>query len=174
MKKSNLRSGLLLFCLLVINLLLVGYVKLESRVFAQKAFLSKHGEKFVIAYKDRDENVEMFSFNSLKQALEYLNVNLRVRVVPSLASLDYPIEHVWVRKDIGKSVLYWKFSGNEFLNKLTFQDERDAEFFAHAIRTGAYSPSPLGHSISLMPMKEDANKTAITKFTETIQAGLSF
>ncbi len=175
MKKSNFKSGLIVLTLLAVNLVLVGYVKLESRIFAQKAFLSKHGDKFVIAYKDRDENVEMYSFEKLSQALEYLNVNLRVHVVPSLASLDYPIEYVWVRKDVGKTVLYWKFSGNEELNRITFHNEADAEFFANAIRSGAYSPSPLGHSISLMPVKPDAQSTAFFgKFSETIQAGLSY
>lgn len=174
MKKLSYKNLGIIIALLFFDLFLVGYVKLESKIVAQKAFLAKHGEKFVVAYKDRDENVGVLAFDSLEEALRNLK-ELRLEMTPSLASFNFPMEHAWLRKDIGKTVLYWKFSGREDLNKITFQSEKDAEFFASAFKQGAYSPSPLGHSLYFLPTKtKDPRNPFVGKLVDSLQAGLSF
>ncbi len=175
MKHSKIKRALFLYTLLALSVVLVGYIKIQYRTLVQKAYLSKNGNQFIIAFKDQDEKIELLSYDTLEKAQIYLHEQLGLELRSSLASLEFPMEYVWIRKDLGKSILYWKFSGSDHLNRMTFVNQRDAEFFEQALKKGTYSPSPIGHSLAFFPSKGLPKQSSlVSKLMDSVHAGLSF
>lgn len=116
-------------------------------------YLIKNGDAYVVLWKN-DWNEDLLSSHaSISDALRFAEKDLGLHISQT-AEGNPALEHMWLRSDIGKTVLYWKTLEVEFLNRLTFKKESDALLFERIFRSGGYTPSPYGHAISLMPFKK--------------------
>ena len=123
---------------------------MHTRPVGERAFLIKSGERYLLAWKDSYQVAGMQFFDSTEAALTFARTTLELS--PKAQATDDNIEAIWVRKDFNRTILYWKTSNVEFVNRLTFRDQKDAQFFENAFRRGAYVTSPIGHSINFMPI----------------------
>ena len=118
----------------------------------QHGFLIKHGNQYVVAWKPGEFPVEMATHESLADAVRFARNELKLHSgYNPRTSLN--VEHAWLRSDNGQFRLYWKSWEFPNLNRLTFQNERDALYFYNAFRSGAYTGSPIGHAIALVPVQ---------------------
>ena len=145
--KSRLRGRALLVVLLALCCLEGLYLKhlWEKAAKPELGFLLKVGSSFVVAWRDPDFGFESKVFPSLEDAMgrvDGLGLNLAIRGNTTLEYMSLKDRH-------GKFVLHWKTFEMRQLNRMTFNSEREAVYFANAIRRGAYTPSPFGHSVFL-------------------------
>lgn len=112
--------------------------------------LVKNGNSYVIAWKDEYTGYDSHSYSTLKEALHFVQDDLRLS--PGRNSLvDEEVEFVWLQERFGAYVLMWKTMNVSFLNRLTFQNEADANYFEDAFKRGSYTSSPFGHSVLFVP-----------------------
>jgi len=122
----------------------------ESKTKALKGALAKEGPKYVLRWLNDDKTVETKIFKSPLMAMAFAQSELQL-VPGQNPLLENRVEHVWLRKEMGKQVMLWKTVNWASVNRLTFQNEQHANLFVSAFKQGAYSPSPLGHAIYLIP-----------------------
>lgn len=143
-----MRRGLLLCLLGTEVLLLTGWRRWEPR--AEVGYLVKLGSRYLVAYRDQNRAMRVSEHASLESALAYSEQSLGLLRGVSATSLD-DLEFTWTSKRASGFVVYWKLAYFEPLNRLTFPTERDAQYFYDAFRNGAYSRSPFGHAVLLVP-----------------------
>ena len=115
-------------------------------------FLVKNGSRYVIAWKDEYAGYNSRSYGTLKDALHFLNDDLKLSRGRNPIAND-ELEFVQLQDRFGAFVLIWKTINISILNRLTFQSEADARYFVSAFKQGGYTPSPFGHSVLFMPTK---------------------
>jgi len=115
---------------------------------ALKGALSKEGKQYVVRWLNEDKTVGFRNFESPLFAMAFAQGELGL--IPGKNPVfDDQLEHVWLRKEMGKQVMLWKTARWDQVHRLTFQNEQHARLFLAAFKQGAYSPSPLGHAIHL-------------------------
>jgi len=117
-------------------------------------FLVKKGSEYVVAWRDvgTEQNYYYKTVSSLNEALEFANEALNLSASRNVIS-DAELEHIWMDERFGNYVLLWKTANIPYLHQLTFQNYHDAKYFSEAFRKGAYTPSPFGHSVLLLPIR---------------------
>lgn len=115
------------------------------------AYLIKDGPKYTILWK-LDGSYESQTYENLFEAVNFLKNNGLTLHKGELVNFD--IEYLTLGETRGYYELKWKLSNFKFLHRLSFKDKSEALYFERAIKQGAYSPSPFGHSILfLLPKK---------------------
>ena len=140
-----------LVVVVMIELLLGGFIWSHSKnQSVVLGFLVKNGNRYVIAWKDEYTGYDSHSYSTLKEALHFVHDDLKLS--PGRNPLvDEEVEFVWLQERFGAYVLMWKTLNFSFLNRLTFQNEADANYFEDAFKRGSYTPSPFGHSVLFVP-----------------------
>lgn len=129
----------------------VGFLFLkEPDTRALRGALSKEGPRYVLRWVNDDKSIGLKHFKSPLVATAFAQSKLGL-IPGSNPSFQLGLEHVWLRKEMGKQVMLWKSAGFSQVHRLTFYNEQHAHLFMAAFKQGAYSPSPLGHAIHLKP-----------------------
>lgn len=120
-----------------------------SEPVSLRGSLIKDGARYILRWENSDKTIEAKEFGSPQEAVTFAKNELQLEVGanPNFSDL---IENVWVRNEMGKKIVFWKTTGLPFVNRLTFTNLAHADLFEAAFRKGAYSTSPVGHSISLV------------------------
>ena len=129
---------------LITGLLAVTFARASAHTPPETAFLVKSPSGYSLVYFDQG-SVVAEEFRTLKMAFQAAS-NQRLEVT-SANKAHSIVDRVWSERDGKKTVLYWKMSSTALVNRLTFDQRADADFFREAFLSGAYSPSPHGHSI---------------------------
>jgi len=133
---------------------LLSFIGLFILGFSQEAktlrgALSKNGNHYVLRWENSDQSVGIKTFESPLSAIDFAETNLKLR--PGSNSKFYDsLENLWVRREMGKQVVFWKTFGFDKVHRMTFTNESHARFFESSFRGGAYSPSPIGHAVYLV------------------------
>ena len=130
---------------LITGLLAVTFARATSNGSPDVAYLVKSVKGYSLVYVDGDGQIVSEPFSSLHRAFQAAS-NRRLEVTAG-GKLHHKVEKVWSETEKGRTVLFWKMSSSRLVNRLTFDDRADADFFREAFLSGAYSPSPHGHSI---------------------------
>lgn len=130
---------------LITGLLAITFARATVHEAPEVAFLVKSVKGYSLVYVDKQGEIIGESFSTLHHAFQAAS-NRRLEVTAG-GKLHHKVEKVWSESEKGKTVLFWKMSSSRLVNRLTFEDRADADFFREAFLSGAYSPSPHGHSI---------------------------
>lgn len=117
---------------------------------AQVGYLVKVGPKYLVAYRDQNRNLLVSEYATLGAALGFSEQTLDLERAVSASPFN-ELEYTWMTARQGAYVVHWKLAHFEPLLRLTFDSRTDAEYFHDSFRTGAYSRSPFGHAVLLMP-----------------------
>lgn len=139
---------LVLLVLVIGEAVLIGSIWKATEPVTVRGALSKHGPHYVLRWENSDKTSETKIFSSPIEAIEFAKAYL------SLAPGNNPrfedsLENLWVRKEMGRKLVYWKTLNYTGVHRLTFDNESHAKFFESSFKAGAYSPSPIGHAIYL-------------------------
>lgn len=145
----NLAIASLIVAALLESLLFVAIWK-KSAPRAVLGFLSKSGPQYVLYWKDEENQTQLATYPDLTSAIHSVESDLGLAVAANPVA-NHEVENVWLNDRFGSYVLFWKRAYVGWINRITFQDKREALFFADAFKRGAYSPSPQGHAILLLP-----------------------
>jgi hypothetical protein len=126
------------------------FVLNETESKTLKGALSKEGSQYILRWVNDDKVVQLKNFKSPLLAMAFAQSELGL-VPGENPSFIGGLEHVWLRKEMGKQVMLWKTTTMDQVHRLTFYNEQHARLFLSAFKQGAYSPSPLGHAIHLKP-----------------------
>jgi len=137
---------------LILELAVIGYLIRPRLPLPSRAFLVKVGPEYVLGWRKGEVEVETATYKKVDDALLFAKkeLNLEPGRNPFLAD---DMERIWVRETSSGFVLMWKTVNLQHLNELTFSREYEAKAFEAAFRSGAYSTSPLGHSVNLIPVR---------------------
>lgn len=138
--------------ILIIEAGLAWFVWTHSKPSARLGYIVKNGNSYILFWRDENLAPVVKNYAYLHEALNFAEeeLNLRMGVNPQF---DGSVEGVWERQDVGKHLIFWKTSELNVLHRLTFRRVTEAKLFARAFKSGAYSPSPYGHSIFLAPLE---------------------
>ncbi|MFM8316283.1 MAG: hypothetical protein ACKOA8_18550, partial [Deltaproteobacteria bacterium] len=143
---------LLLFVFEVVAV--VSWSSYKPKIYAHKGFVVKNGKSYIVFWIDDERKQASTVLNSLKAAVDFAHDELQLEVVG--APLNYhPIESIWARNNINGFAIYWKTFSSQWINRLTFNSIEEANSFESYLKMGAYSPSPIGHSLALLPIKKN-------------------
>jgi len=117
-------------------------------------FLVKNGSKFIVAWRDTEAGFQTRSYESVDEAMSFARKELKL-IAARNPLVEHELEHVWLDNSSGGHMVVWKVLRFDFLNRLSFQNQGEAEFFLQAFRSGSYAPSIFGHSILLRPSGAD-------------------
>jgi len=120
----------------------------------QKGYLVKDGTKFIIFWQNDQKEHGVVALEGLQPALKFAHDELELEVGSMPLDL-HPIESLWLKTNVSSYSVYWKTLDSAFLNRLTFASKEDAKAYQEFMRLGAYSPSPIGHSLALLPIKKN-------------------
>jgi hypothetical protein len=149
-KSRSAKKVWLLLTLLLIEAV-AGYSLWRSQTPTNRfGYVIKNGDLYIVLWRTTQDEIRTSEYTTLTEALKFARKNLRLNVAGGPNSKV--LEHLWVRNDVGRSILYWKTLDEGYVNRLTFKKESEALLFRQAFLEGAYSTSPIGHSISLMPL----------------------
>jgi hypothetical protein len=115
-------------------------------------FLSKNGNEFILGWRESGNQFQYQAWPTVASALHYARENLHLIQGRTLRP-DLTVENVWTDEQFGNYVVKWKTESLPEIHQMSFQNDAEAETFAQAFRAGSYTPSPVGHSILLLPMK---------------------
>lgn len=141
-----------LLALLVIEILAVALMHRLQPPRPTVGFLLKLGSTYEVAWRTRPNEYYRLEFKDLDTALKFAEEELLLHRSPIAVS---DMERVWIQDRGGSFAVLWKTFATPYLNRWTFHREDDARFFADSFRQGGYYPSPFGHSLLLVPSKDD-------------------
>jgi hypothetical protein len=121
---------------------------------AQKGYLVKDGTKFIIFWQNDQKEHGVVALEGLQPALKFAHDELELEVGSMPLDL-HPLESLWLKANVSSYSIYWKTLDSAFLNRLTFASKDDAKVYQEFIQRGAYTPSPIGHSLALFPLKKN-------------------
>ena len=145
--KGRWRRTVLLSVLLLEIVFLMG-ANNPSPSRATRAFLTKQQDHFLLAWKDEFGAVDIVKMDSLNDTLAYAYQELGLQLGRNFDPRA-SIENVWMDHRSGTYVVLWKADSEDLLNQISFFNQSEAQFFARAFRSGAYSRSIVGHSVLL-------------------------
>ncbi len=146
-KKKLIQIALVLLTLIEVAGISV-FWKLTEPV-SMKGALIKDGARYILRWENSDKTADAKEFASPQEAVDFARNELQLEVGANPNFSD-SIENVWVRNEMGKKIVFWKTVGLPFVNRLTFTNLAHADLFESSFRKGAYSTSPVGHSISFI------------------------
>ncbi|MBI4405240.1 MAG: hypothetical protein HY537_13845 [Deltaproteobacteria bacterium] len=148
----NLRRKqvIILAILLALEFMLALYLLTRDHTATRLGYLVKIGNSYLVAWKKAQSEYGYHSFSNLNEALDYSKQVLGLSEGRPVTS-DIELERAWIQDRFGQYVVFWKTSFVPLLLQWSFIKEDDANYFYNAIRRGAYTPSPFGHSIMLIP-----------------------
>jgi hypothetical protein len=147
--KQTLQKKLIgLFVIIVVEIFLGTFLWSNTKHQATSGYIVKNGNSYVLLWKNKDNTLEEKKYAFLHEALQFAQKDLGLQM-GSNPNFTGNVEGVWEREDIGKHMVFWKTSDINILHRLTFRRATEAKYFADAFKRGAYSTSPLGHSIFL-------------------------
>lgn len=135
---------------LLLELFLIG-LAMRPTFYAQRGFLVKVGQNYVLGWRDADGEMQTMGYNALAPAVQFAREKLALLPGRNLL-LDDSVEHMWLKSGVEGHMLYWKTMNGPILNRMTFANLDEARFFERVFKMGAYSPSPIGHSVNLVPI----------------------
>lgn len=144
----------------IVVLLLVGEIFLgigfwnRTAPVATKGYVIKNGPEYLLIWNDSDGTQGIFRSAELGAVFEYASGKLKLQRTANPNPND-EVESIWLRKEMGRNILFWKTSRFPHINRLTFSGSDEAEAFQAAFKKGAYTPSPYGHSILLTSTLSD-------------------
>jgi hypothetical protein len=150
-----LRRSFVLSAVIPVELLVavVGVRVLVSRErCAIRGYMVKDGHGFGIGWRDRWDALNYKWFPSFDGAKTYAENELHL-AGGRVTSDTFETESVWVQDRYGTYIVLWKTTHSRFLNQLTFNGKKEADYFASEFRRGAYTPSPFGHSVYLAAIR---------------------
>ena len=133
---------------------IVSWGSYKPKISANKGFVVKNGRMYIVFWIDEERKQTSTVLNSLKAAVDFAHDELQLEVVG--APLNYhPLESIWARNNLNGFAVYWKTFSSQYINRLTFNSIEEATSFESYLKMGAYSPSPIGHSLALLPIKKN-------------------
>ncbi len=157
LKKRNsfIEKTLAVGFLLVLEFFAVGaYLAPPAKFKPDLGYLVKSGSEYLVLWRDENKEQKMITLSSLRSAISFASSELSLDVSGRGLSL-YPLESLWLKNQTDTYALYWKLLDSNFVNRLTFTSKEEAEKFESLIKLGAYSPSPIGHALSLLPRNKN-------------------
>ena len=149
LKSSSSKRSALLALLFLELIAAIWFWHNESQHFAAKAFLTKLNGKYVLAWKDESDEINVIERTTLEDILRFSKEELGLKLGRNLGP-EANLENVWKSSRLGGFVVHWKSEADSTLNQMTFYSDLEADFFMKAFRSGSYSRSILGHSILLV------------------------
>lgn len=151
---SQLKLPILLLLILEV-VVIVGWSSsrgIYSKV--QQGYLVKDGTKYIIFWQNNQKEQGIVALDCLQSALKFAHDELELEVA-SLPLAQHPLESLWLQANVYNYSVYWKTLDSGFLNRLTFASKDDAKVYQEFMKKGAYTPSPIGHSLALLPIKKN-------------------
>lgn len=152
-KLTDRQKVLVLFALIVVQGLsafVVWYTRPQEVPFA---YLVKQGPQFLVVWREGDsDRIQANAYPTMKSALVFASDVLGLTIGSNPVNAD-GLERVWIQERSGQYALLWKTARFDFLNRLTFAREAEAQAFRTAFLNGAYTAGPFGHSIFLRPLR---------------------
>lgn len=141
-----------LLVLLVVEILFGIYTYHSAKERAGQAYVVKNGNSYILLWKGTGNETFAKHYSYLHQALQYAydELELQIGKNPHYAP---SVDTVWFRDDIGKRMIFWTTSEASAANRLTFNRTYEADIYHAAFKSGAYTTSPFGHSLSLVPRR---------------------
>ncbi|NBX67917.1 MAG: hypothetical protein EBR01_03010 [Proteobacteria bacterium] len=149
------RFKLPIITLLLVEALLVAWWTSSKPVFnAVRGHLVKNGNQYVVFWINDEKQQAMIALDNLSSAVSFVRDELKLDFATN--TLEHPVlESLWMKSNVESVSLFWKTTDSEFLNRLTFASYQDAEVFRDLFSRGAYSRSPIGHSLALKASKKN-------------------
>ena len=155
LEPSHLRRWLLLLILLLEVSWVSWYMQSTSQgIFAKRGSLVRAGSEFLFGWIDQHGTFQVTSYKTAEEALRFAEEELSLHPGRNPFS-DDNIEHIWRSDRRDKFLVLWKRFDHDFVHQLTFDMKLDALFFEQMFRAGAYSTSPLGHSVNFVPVHQN-------------------
>ena len=154
-KRIGLKDKWLAVSLIVaIEVIFGAVVWMRTKPIVQDGFIVKVGRQYIVMWKDMNQTPGVKVTASLDEAVSYAGKELQLKVGQNGMS-PHPLEHLWMKSGLGEYTLYWKTFKVPFLNQLTFNSESEAKYYEKTFKEGGYSPSPIGHAITLVPIHKN-------------------
>ncbi|MSP19332.1 MAG: hypothetical protein EXR74_07150 [Bdellovibrionales bacterium] len=157
LKKRNslIEKTLAVGFLMLIEFFAVGaYLAPPAKFKPELGYLVKSGSEYLVLWLDENREQKMITSSSLASAISFASSELFLDVSGRGVS-SYQLESLWLKNQTDSYALYWKLLDSNFVNRLTFTSKEEAEKFESLIKLGAYSPSPIGHALSLLPKNKN-------------------
>ena len=154
LKRMKSKRIVVLSLVLIAEVILLGSLFHAYHQAPRYAFLFKDGSRFKIAHSNEGKIFSVTEYMSLSEALENAQ-ELYFLTLGTNPNLPLELEHAWRQNRRSSDVVYWKLLRNRFLFQMTFPNSNDATLFLSAIRQGAYTPSPFGNALLLVPGSAD-------------------
>lgn len=141
---------LALLILIAFEIVFGAYTYLTTKEVVSQAYIVKDGSLYILLWKGPNNDTNSRHYSYLHQALQFANDELDLQLGPNPNSRT-TVASVWSRDDLGKRMIYWTTEEYRFPNRLSFNRHYEAEVYNAAFKRGAYTTSPFGHSLSLVP-----------------------
>lgn len=113
-------------------------------------FVFKNGRSFSVAWNAEGNDYRFTEHSTLLSAMKFANNDLNLKLGQNPV-VGFQLEHAWKSSRFGREIVFWKTLGYPFLHQLTFTSSLDAVSFLKALQQGAYTPSPFGNALLLVP-----------------------
>lgn len=123
----------------------------DRRWPASVGYLVKSGNEYLVAWRTHDDNqLRAYRFANLPEALEHAR---RLKLRPGRTQPSIAFQRLWLKKAGAGVEMHWKTPRSHLANRLTFHSAVDAKYFFDSFEFGAYTFSPFGHAILLLPRR---------------------
>ena len=156
LKKHSFESFKLHILVLIFLEVLVVAGGVLSRPFRDKVelgYIVKQGKHYLVYWKTDAREQFTLEASDLRTAIQFAREELNLECAKDRLA-TYPLEFNWLKPSLGGITFYWKTTNFDFYNRLTFTSQDEAELFQTLVKDGAYSPSPIGHSLALLPIQK--------------------
>lgn len=140
-----------------LSLLIVGAsealitLDMDRRLPASVGYLVKSGNEYLVAWRTHDDNqLRAYRFVTLSEALDHAR---RLKLRPGRTQPSIRFQRLWLKKTASAVEMHWKTPRSPQPNRLTFRNAVDAKYFFDSFEFGAYTFSPFGHAILLLPRR---------------------
>ncbi len=124
---------------------------MDRRWPASLGYLVKSGNEYLVAWRTYDDNqLRAYRFANLAEALEH---GRRLKLRPGRTQPSIRFQRLWLKKTASGVEMHWKTPRSHLSNRLTFRNATDAKYFFDSFEFGAYTFSPFGHAILLLPRR---------------------
>lgn len=147
-KNKQKRTTAILFFLFV-ECIVGCFVWKSTRPVPSQGYVVKNGSSYILLWRNNDQSMESMRHSTLQELLEYADKELLMVIGPNPTTKDF-VNNVWVREERENKLVFWQSENTQMAHRLTFRRPQEASVFESAFRSGAYSTSPYGHSISLV------------------------
>ena len=129
------------------------YKPLKDKVAG--GYIVKQGTYYIVLWSTDTKQQFMFETPDLRSAIQYAREDLGLELAHDRMNM-FPLEANWLSSSVGGTTFYWKITNFNFFNRLTFRSLDEAQLFQRFVAGGAYSPSPIGHSLALYPIAKNS------------------